>query len=107
MKRLFDFDPVTGTTQWFHYDESEDSFTIETQQNIDALIEQNKDQFNSFSSGKDRWGDAIGQSTHVARIDLNTYMDLQRKGILRDPVAMKRWLNDPDNAVFRTRPGRV
>ena len=27
--------------------------------------------------------------------------------ILDDEAAMKRWLNDPDNRFFRTRPGRV
>jgi hypothetical protein len=32
---------------------------------------------------------------------------LKKDGIIDDPSAMKRWLNDPDNRFFRTRPGRV
>jgi hypothetical protein len=35
------------------------------------------------------------------------YMDLKKKGILDDQVALKRWLNDPENRYFRTRPGQV
>lgn len=107
MKRLLDRDPLTGTEEWFHYDESDDTFVIQTLQNIDPLVEHNKAKFNEFSSARDPWGDKIGHSTHVATIDLNTYLRLVREGVWRDNEAKKRWLNDPANAVFRTRPGRV
>jgi len=43
----------------------------------------------------------------VASIPLNVYYDLKRRGIADDPKAMKKWLNDPDNRVFRTREGTV
>ena len=49
------------------------------------------------------WGDM----TRVASIPLSLYFDLKKKGIADDPVAMKRWLNDPDQRFFRTRPGRL
>jgi hypothetical protein len=35
------------------------------------------------------------------------YYDLQRRGILQDEKRLKAWLNDPENRVFRTRPGKV
>lgn len=35
------------------------------------------------------------------------YYDLKAKGILDDPVAIKKWLNDPENKYFRTREGNV
>jgi hypothetical protein len=106
-RRLFDYDPITGVKQWFHMADDEKSFTIQTEQPVDALIDANRAQFNSFSSGRDKWGDQIGASTKVASIPLNVYQDLKSKGILKDQAALKRWLNDPDNAVFRTRPGNV
>jgi hypothetical protein len=34
-------------------------------------------------------------------------MELKQQGIIDDPKALRRWLNDPDNRYFRTRPGRV
>jgi hypothetical protein len=39
---------------------------------------------------------------HVARIPTNIYRHLQRLGITQDRKAFDAWLNDPDNAVFRT-----
>jgi hypothetical protein len=35
------------------------------------------------------------------------FYKLKNQGIIDDPAAMKRWLNNPDNKLFRTRPGRV
>lgn len=107
MKRLFDYDPATGVKQWFHMEEGDDAFTIQTEQPVDPLIAANRASFNSFDSGRDRWGEAIGHRTRVASIPLNIYQDLKSKGVLGDQAALKRWLNDPDNAVFRTRPGTV
>ncbi len=107
MKRLWDYNPVTGVKQWFHMEDDADSFTIQTEQPVDDLIDANKAQFNEFSSGRDTWGDGIDRRTKVASIPMNVYQDLKTRGILKDQAAFKRWLNDPDNAVFRTRPGVV
>ena len=40
-KRLFDFDPETGTTKWWHYNADRDEATIETVFEPGNLIEQN------------------------------------------------------------------
>lgn len=106
-KRLFDHDPITGITEWFEYDESADNFTIQTTQDATELLRINEISRSNFSSGKDRWGEGFDHKTHVARLPMNIYMDLQKRGILRDPKAFKKWLNDPDNYAFRARPGRV
>lgn len=102
MKKLFDVDPVTGTVQWFHWDEQSKGkeMIIQTQQRTDEIIETNKIDYNEASS---RWGD--GQM--VARLPLTIWGDLKKRGIIDDPKALRKWLNDPDNAVFRTRPGRI
>jgi hypothetical protein len=108
-KRLFDHDPLTGITEWFEYDDTDGSFTIQTSQNVDGLIALNQAHQREFNRPDDRWGDGIDHRTKVASIPLNVWQDLRKRGITpqKDPVAFKRWLNDPDNFAFRTRPGRV
>ena len=91
-----------GQKQYWH-DHDDGSVTIETVQTVDAVAEDNKAVFNQFDE-RTNWK---GDMHRVASIPMSIFYDLQRKGILNDPAAMKRWLNDPDNRVFRTRPGQV
>jgi hypothetical protein len=44
--------------------------------------------------------------THVARIDINTWANLTRMGITRDPVAFNKWLNSREARYFRTDDAR-
>lgn len=106
-RRLLGHDTLTGVTEWFHMNDDDDTFTVETTQDATDIVELNKFQASHFSSGRDSWGDGFDHRTKVASIPLNVYMDLKKRGILRDPVAFKRWLNDGDNAAFRTRPGTI
>lgn len=101
--RLFDDDPIAGTRQLFHWDDETQSFTIETQQDVGAIVEGGKAQYRTMDE-RTPWK---GDMHHVARIPMTVYAELVQRGITRDPAAMKRWLNDRDNQVFRTRPGRV
>jgi hypothetical protein len=100
MKKLMDIDPITGIRHVFHYDDMTDEATITAEQDVDDVIEQNKALYNE-SHGRH------GELTRVAQIPMVVYMDLKKRGIIDDQVAMKRWLNDPDNRYFRTRPGTV
>jgi hypothetical protein len=43
----------------------------------------------------------------VARLPLHVYFELKRKGIADDKEAFAKWLDDPANSAWRTRPGRV
>ena len=106
-ERLLDFDPLTGIKQYIDTDEMTGVSTIRTEQDASAIIALNKLHQSHFSSGKDKWGDGYDHKTKVASIPLNIWMDLKKQGIADDPVRMKRWLNDPDNLAFRTRPGTV
>lgn len=99
-RRLFSHDPATGITRWFEYDHTDDHFSIITEQDVDPIIEATKQDFNDAPQ---KWGDMA----RVASIPMTIYYDLLRKGIIHDQAAMKRWLNDPDNRFFRTRPGTV
>jgi len=101
-KRLFDYDPETGTTKWWHYDADKDEATIETVFEVGDLIEQNKRLY-ADTDERTRYG----EWSRVASIPMALFYRLKNQGIIDDPAAMKRWLNDPDNKFFRTRPGRV
>jgi hypothetical protein len=99
-RRIFDVDPFTGTTSYWHYDPNTDEAVIQKTQNVDALLDLNRRVFNDAPT---RYGDM----TRVASIPLSIYADLKAKGVIDDEKAFKRWLNDPDNSAFRTRPGKV
>lgn len=109
-ERLLDFDPLTGIKQFIDTDEMTGVSTIRTEQDVEDILRVNKVHRSHFSNGRDTWGDGFDHRTKIASIPLNIYMDLVKRGICgpnRDPAAFKRWLNDGDNAAFRTRPGVV
>lgn len=100
MKKLLDVDPITGIRHVFNYDEMTDEATIVAEQDVSDVIEANKRVYNDATTKTGEWA-------RVASIPMVVYMDLKKKGIIDDQVAMKRWLNDPDNKYFRTRPGTI
>lgn len=100
-KRVFDRDEQSGTTEYFYYDDRADTFTIETEQVVEDLVESNKRSFNDSSQ---TWQ---GDMHRVASIPMNLYWDLKQRGILDDQEKFRKWLNSPENRYFRTRPGRV
>lgn len=107
-KRLFSHDPVSGISKYFQYNESssgresEDTFTISSEQNVRHILDENSATFNSTDE-RARWGE--GQ--RVAYIPLAVWQQLKQDGIADDEKRFKAWLNDSDNRQFRTRPGRV
>lgn len=101
-KKLFDANPELGITRFWHYDEEKDEATIQTQQDVSAIIEENKQEFNLVDE-RARWG----EWTRVASIPLSLYYQLKAEGKLDDQAYMKRFLNDPENRHFRVRPGKV
>jgi hypothetical protein len=101
--RTLSNDPLTKTRQIFVYDDTDDSFRIITEQDSHDLYAQSQAERNAMDE-RANWK---GDMHHVARLPMVVYHELKRKGIIDDPAAFKRWLNDPDNKVFRTRPGRV
>jgi hypothetical protein len=54
--------------------------------------------------GKANWN---GEWHLVASIPEALYYKMKAEGKIDDQAYMKRWLNDPDNQFFRTRPGKV
>ena len=101
--QIVGMDPETGILRTLHYDPVTEQVVIDTAQHVDDIVEAAKGHHRMFDE-RSNWK---GDLHRVASIPLTILFDLQRKGILDDEVAFKKWLNDPDNAVFRTRPGRV
>jgi hypothetical protein len=101
--KLFDYDPITGTKKVWHYDADKDEAVIETIFDVQAIGEDNKAKYNSFDE-RANWN---GDMHHVASIPMSLFYQMKAEGKLDDQAYMKRFLNDPNNRVFRTRPGDV
>lgn len=105
-KRLFNETPEQLIKRIQH-EHADGECAIETVQDITETVETNKYNFNERAGT--RYNDLMN---HVASIPTSIYYKLVRDGIIDDKndpemVALKRWLNDPDNRVFRTRDGRL
>jgi hypothetical protein len=100
--KIFDVNPDLGITRTWHYNDETDEATIQTQQDVTAIVEENKNEFNQVDE-RAKWG----EFSRVASIPLSLYYELKKEGKLEDQAYMKRWLNDPENRHFRTRPGEV
>lgn len=101
---LFDHDDLTGITEYFHWNPQDESFTIEMVQDVTAIAEHAKRQYNDTDE-RARWtGD---MANHVGVIPLSILYAPENRHLREDPQAMKDWLNNPDNRIFRTRPGKV
>lgn len=94
VKEYFKYDPVTREIQ--HYRE----------QIADPIIEVNKAQFNVIDE-RARWKEGLGDK--VASIPMEVIEAYKKRGIdlMGDQKELRKFLNDPDNRLFRTRPGRV
>jgi len=94
-------------TQTVHAD-GDGGIIIETKQDVSEIIEANKAQ---LEFDKQRTGH-LNELHHVARIPFTVIDDLNKKGVMRgfnviDEVGFARWLNDPENAVWKTYRGTV
>jgi len=109
MKRLFDHDPLTGMTEYFHYDEKTGAWGIESVQDMEPFLELNKALQNmpdySKNGIKREWW-------HVARIPVI----IQQKWLDEDGIdifnkehwsRVKKKLNDPEWRYLRTGLGRI
>ena len=90
MKKLWDYDPITGIKKYWHVTDKGE-YVVETVMDVKPIVETN----NTDKRHKD--------VNKVASIPLPIYYELKRKGIADDPKALFKWLNDSDNAWTRTR----
>ena len=99
--RLFDWDPATGKTVWMLAEDGKVVF--ETRMPVDAIIRANADAANATS------GQRFGEFRRIASIPANLMFSsgMAEAGRQGDQQFMSRWLNDGDNAAWRTFGGRV
>lgn len=99
--RLFDFDPATGRTQWVLHEDGK--MHIRTDCPVDNLIKENAE-----AQAKAR-GTRFGDLARVASVPLNAYYSTGLHEAMRqnDMGFAKKWLNDGDNAAWRTREGTI
>jgi len=87
---------------------SNDEITIKQEQNVTALIDQNKKDYNNAES---KWSDKL-MGNRVASIPFAAIDKLNKMKIMKgynvlDQKRFFAWLNDPDNLYFRTKPGHL
>lgn len=99
-KLIIDFNETTRIGHYYHYDRETGESRITVEQECAPITEFNKLQYNQDHG-------SFGEMAPMARIPLAIWHEWIRTGKDRDPVFVKRWLNDPDNRFFRTRPGRI
>lgn len=100
MSSHLEFDPTMRIHRTFH--EEGDEYIVNSAQDVTDIIETNKSSMAAYDE-REKWGDG----DRVASIPLGVYMQLQKVGIADDKMAFLKWLDDPENFMFRTRPGRL
>lgn len=100
-KKLVSHDPLFGVTNYHHKVEdgkyvSEDTVDLAPTRDLNTAL---------YNDASKHWKKDL--NNHIASIPLPIYFDLKRRGVVDDRKAFLRWLEDGDNRVFRTRPGRL
>lgn len=107
-KRLLDYDPLRGVTEFIHYDHQTGASWIETVEDETALFEANQREYNSHLSNGG-WGDggSLTGSNRYLRLSDTMMAKLIRSGILMDPQLLMAWADTAEARPYRTRPGRL
>jgi hypothetical protein len=88
----------------YHYDEMEDKLTVRRVQDVEPIVERNKALANDAPT---TWQRDMHHVASIPLVIIEKVKNEQGIDLLKDAVAMKRFLNDPDNAFLRTKRGRV
>ncbi|EOE0154413.1 hypothetical protein ACJ8S7_005066 [Klebsiella pneumoniae] len=102
-----DYDPKTGITEEFWHNPIEGTVTIRKLQDVEKQVDMNKEMFNSHNRAE--YGDSNGNHL-VARIPLTVIELWKEQGFdwfKSTDKERRAWLDKPDNAVFKVRPGKL
>lgn len=100
LKRVLEYDPSTRTKTTFHYDWKTDDTIFETTQDTQPVIDDNQVWRNHITQ------DRKATFRRVASIPLGVFYSIPREK-RQAWSELRRWLNDGDNAAFRTWNGTV
>ena len=97
MARRTVIDHKTGFKSEFATED--DKIVYHTTQDVAPIIEHTKAIRETVKPGKDL--------RHVAEVPMVIYQKALREGWANDKAQWKKWLNNPDNKVFRTWQGKI
>lgn len=109
LSRMLDYDPLYNKTTTYWYDSLDrKEWLTETWHDLTPLVEHNKALYNATDENARmtplRDGGEM-QWTRVAHVPLTIALDVLKKTANgKDRAAVSRWLKDPANRVFLTRP---
>ena len=88
--------------------DANDEAVIRQQEDLTPYIEANKEAYNNADS---KWSDRVF-GNRIASIPNIVIDQLNKDGIMQgfaiiDQPRFFKWLNDPDNRFFRTKPGKL
>lgn len=96
-------DPIRKKITNMHIDSGGDSYVIESKQDVTDIIERNKARM-AATDERTRHG----EWEQYAEIPTEVwYGHLVPSGIADNEKRLRKWLDDRDNLLFRTRPGRL
>jgi hypothetical protein len=108
-ERLLAKDPVTGVETYMTFDPATGKTVFRRFDSMfDATLALNW-AGRKHSNASDRWKshDKNTPGVLVGNIPNNVLLDLMKKGILYDQVALKKWWNSPEAEPFRFRKGKI
>lgn len=96
---------TSGGGQQTVFHEDGDGFVIEQQQDVSSIQALNSAESKNYDKST-RWrGD--GNQNRVGRIPMLIVAELMKNGIWEDDDALLAWLDNPGNAAWKTRPGKL
>lgn len=98
---------MSAVIDTFHYDESTDTAVIKSVQDVEPILEANKRAFNDSGGYKSEVMNHKARIPEVIALKWCNDNGVKYQEFLSDPNIMRRFLNDPDNKAWLTRPGRV
>ena len=108
MTRLVDFNPLTGERITFHYNHSDDTFTVEHSQDCTPIIEWNKRQQIEANHALQRKKDWV-LAAKIPNVVIMNWR--QQHGVdFFNPEHEQAWknlLNHPDYEYLRCIPGKI
>lgn len=101
------FSEGVGYKEYFHYDHVTDTYVIEQVSDVTETVENMRAAYASVDERAKFDGDP-GVGTHVAQIPHAILFAPGNEWMMEgDSKRLHKWLNDPDNRAFRSRPGRL
>lgn len=95
---VLDYDALTGTVEKMHVT-SDQQLVFEQTVDVQGLGERNQAIKNDVSRTS-KLPDGLG--VKVASLPMMVYLDLRKRGILDDKVALRRWLQTDEARPYRT-----